>query len=82
MSAIIDACIRIRSIREGGGGGGGGGGGEEDVQTCICVLIRTASQCYLTHTKVQACSFTARGMFKSVITTSVIIQCTCLYLHA
>ena len=44
------------------------------MQTCICVLIRTASKCYLTHTKVQACSFTARGMFKSVITTSVIIH--------
>ena len=50
---------------------GGGGGGEG-----ICGLIRTASKCYLTHTKVQACSFTARDMFKSVITTSVIIQCT------
>ena len=43
------------------GGGGGGGGGRGDVETCICVLIRTASKCYLTYTKLQAYSFTARG---------------------
>ena len=76
----VDTCICIRSIRA---GGGGGGGGKEDVQTCICVLIRTASKCYLTHTKVQACSFTARAMFKSVIIITIIIQCihVCTYTH-
>ena len=32
------------NTRGGGGGGGGGVEEEENVQTCICVLIRTASK--------------------------------------